>query len=210
MAELKIIDGGTETAPLDLFSYAALPREDEAVVREAAERIKLRLRRTAEDIIEIGKDLIAVKERLPHGQFLPWLREEFDMSEHTARRFMGVAREYGDKTRIVRDLEPTALYELAAPSTPQAVRDQVEELIVDGQKVTVADIRRMKQEAKAAKEGADALASRNAELAAKANAKAPASPPVDIEAIRAEAFAEAEQQFSARISELSEANVAGR
>lgn len=63
----------------------------------------------------IGRDLIAVKERLPHGQFLPWLEAEFGMSKITAQRFMGVAETYGDKSFTVKHLSPTALYELAAP-----------------------------------------------------------------------------------------------
>lgn len=48
------------------------------------------------------------------------------------------------KPHIVFDLNATALYELAAPSTPTEVRDRVESLLVDGQEVTVADIRKMK------------------------------------------------------------------
>lgn len=180
-------------AVVDLFSYAALSREDEAEVREAAERIKLRLRRTAEDIVEIGRDLLAVKERLSHGQFLPWIEAEFAMHQTTANKFMHVAEIYGEKVSQVLSLPATALYELAAPSTPQSVREQVEELIVDGQKVTAADVKRLKADAKAAQEGAEALAARNTELAAKAKAKAPKSgPAVDIEAIKAKAVAEVE------------------
>lgn len=50
---------------------------------------------------------------------------------------MQVADRYGSKPNIVFDLNATALYELATPSTPAEVRDTVEELLVDGQKVTV-------------------------------------------------------------------------
>lgn len=64
------------------------------------------------------------------------------MAERTARRFMEVATAYASKSATVADLTPTALYELAAPSTPQPIRDEVEALLVDGQKVTVADILR--------------------------------------------------------------------
>lgn len=87
-----------------------------------------------------NSDLIAVKESLPHGSFLPWIEAEFGMGEHTARRFMGVAREYGDKSRIVRDLDPTALYELAAPKTPLEVREEVERMIAAGEVVTRATV----------------------------------------------------------------------
>lgn len=145
MARLKVVGGAA-----DLFSYAALSREDEAEVRQVAERIKLRLRRTAEDIIEIGRDLTAMKEKLGHGQFLPWIEAEFDMSERYAQALMQIASVYGDKPAPGADLGFKALRELAAPSTPPEVRDQVEALVVDGQKVTAADVRRMKAEAQEA------------------------------------------------------------
>jgi hypothetical protein len=68
--------------------------------------------------VAIGKDLLDTKERLPHGSFLPWIEAEFGMSDMTAKRFMQVAKAYGEKPNIVFDLPPTALYELAAPKTP--------------------------------------------------------------------------------------------
>jgi hypothetical protein len=40
---------------------------------------------------------------------------------HAARRFMDVARVYVGKTAIVADLDPSALYELAAGEALQAV-----------------------------------------------------------------------------------------
>jgi hypothetical protein len=39
-------------------------------------------------------------------------------SPQTVQRFMNVAQVYGDKSSIVEHLTPSALYELAAPSTP--------------------------------------------------------------------------------------------
>ena len=100
--------------------------------REAAERIKLRLCRSAEDIIEIGRDLLSVKERIGHGNFLPWIEAEFGMSQPTASRFMNVARAYGDKVFTVNSLDPGALYELAAPKTPPEVREEIERMIEAG------------------------------------------------------------------------------
>jgi hypothetical protein len=45
-----------------------------------------------EDIIEVGNDLQAVKDALPHGQFLPWLKAEFGWSERSAQNFMSVKK----------------------------------------------------------------------------------------------------------------------
>jgi hypothetical protein len=53
--------------------------------------------------------------------FMPWIEAEFEMAERTARNFMNVAERYASKSATVADLAPTALYELAAPSTPEEV-----------------------------------------------------------------------------------------
>ena len=129
-----------------LFDYANLTPDAVTDVRAAAERIKVRMKRTTEDIVAIGLDLIAVKERLPHGAFLPWIDAEFGMGEQSARRFMQVGEVYG-KSNIMLDLPATALYELAAPSTPQDVRHRVEARAEAGEHVSVAEIQRLKREA---------------------------------------------------------------
>lgn len=57
------------------FDYSALPYDVALKAQLAANSIKLRLKRTVEDIIEIGRELTAVKAELPHGQFLPWIAD---------------------------------------------------------------------------------------------------------------------------------------
>lgn len=147
---------------LALFDYAGIPTEAATEVRAAAERIRVRMKRTAEDIIAIGTDLVTVKERLPHGAFLPWIEAEFGMSEDTARNFMRVAGRYG-KSGNIPDLTPSALYELAAPSTPEPVRQQIEAKAKAGENISVEEVRRLKREAaeaEKAKAEAEARASR--------------------------------------------------
>lgn len=69
----------------DLFSYAALSREDEAAAREDAALIKAHMKTAAESIIAVGLALKRQKDRLPHGMFLPWIAAEFEM--HSIRRY---------------------------------------------------------------------------------------------------------------------------
>jgi hypothetical protein len=57
------------------------------------------------------------------------------MHEQSARRFMQVAERYG-KSNTMLDLTPTALYELAAPSTPPEVQAEVERRIAAGEIVS--------------------------------------------------------------------------
>ena len=132
------------------FDYAVLPVESAIVARTAAERIRLRLKRTVEDIIEIGRELTEVKAELPHGQFLPWIEAEFEMSERTARDFMQAHERFGGKSAIIADFKPTILYALAAPSTPESVIDKAIKQAESGDKVTVADVKQWKEAAQVA------------------------------------------------------------
>jgi menaquinone-dependent protoporphyrinogen IX oxidase len=129
---------------LQLFDYSTLSPDLQVEVKTATERIKLRMKRTAEDIIEIGKDLIAIKEKLPHGSFLPWIGSEFGLTDKTAQNFMNVAERFGSKNEIISDFKPTLLYLLAAPSTPDEVVEQVIEKAENGETVTAKEVKELK------------------------------------------------------------------
>jgi Protein of unknown function (DUF3102) len=114
--------------PVELrYDYETIDVAHRATVRIAAVEIKSALRRTQEDLIRIGQRLLEVKEVLPHGQFQDWLKAEFALSDRMARRFMNVAEVYGGKTDTVSVLSGSALMLLAAPSTPRAAREAVEQ-----------------------------------------------------------------------------------
>ena len=55
---------------------------------------------TAQNIIEIGKRLIKVKENLQHGQFLNWLENKVEFSRYTANRFMKIATEFSNVSTV--------------------------------------------------------------------------------------------------------------
>ena len=103
-----------------LFDYAALDTETSTFVQQRTDEIKALMRRTAEDIIVIGRKLAEVKAHLGHGRFLDWLAAEFGWHRFTANRFMQVAEVFSDleMSQIVT-FAPSALYLLAAPSTPE-------------------------------------------------------------------------------------------
>ena len=58
-----------------------------------------------EAILTIGRCLIEAKGMLPHGEWLPWLTEQVELSERTAQKFMRIAREWSN---------PSALADLGA------------------------------------------------------------------------------------------------
>jgi hypothetical protein len=142
------------------FSYA-LPDEmtREFVSRKAHETRGL-LKRTAQNILAIGRNLQEVKERLPHGQFLVWLQAEFAMSERHARNFMHVATRFGTKPEIIADLSLTVIYALAAPSTSQAVIDQVESKQIPSTLEAIRAAKEAERQAREAEQQARAEAQR--------------------------------------------------
>jgi hypothetical protein len=122
------------------FNYDLFEAKVAEQARSSAERIRDKVKRTIEDIIEVGKDLLAIREALPHGQFGPWLAAEFGWTERTARNFMAVAEHFGPKTEIISDLtiQPTAAYLLAAPSAPDEAREAAIERAEAGEQITTA------------------------------------------------------------------------
>lgn len=67
---------------------------------------------TAQNIIEIGKRLIEVKENLEHGKYKQWLKEKVQFTERSAQRFMLIGREFSNTTSLSH-LGSTKLFLLA-------------------------------------------------------------------------------------------------
>jgi gas vesicle protein len=130
------------------FNYGLLETKLADKVRSAADRIRERVKKTFEDIIEVSNDLLAVKEALPHGQFLPWLKAEFGWSERSAQNFMSVAEQF--KSAKIADLpiQPSAAYLLAAPSVPDEAREKAVEKAEAGEEITFAAAREIVAEAR--------------------------------------------------------------
>lgn len=108
-------------------------------------------------IIKIGEKLSEARDLFRYdrseGGFTGWVERRLRMHERTAYRMIDVYERLGgslDNYPNIQDLSREALFQLAAPSTSQEVRDQVEQLLIDGHKVTAADVKRMKAELEAA------------------------------------------------------------
>jgi hypothetical protein len=132
------------------FNYDLLEAKVAELARSSADCIREKVKKTIEDIIEVGNDLVAVRYALPHGQFGPWLRAEFGWTERTARNFMAVAERFGPKTEIISDLliVPTAAYLLAAPSAPDEAREVAFERAEAGEQITTAVAKEILAEAR--------------------------------------------------------------
>jgi Protein of unknown function (DUF3102) len=150
------------------FDYQQLSPDARSCAREPAVMIRRHQTHVVENIVAIGEQLIRVKAALPHGTWMPWLRGEFGWSTRTAQRFISVAEWVKcDTVSHLGLFNAKALYMLAAPSTPEAVRRSAKDKAEAGQPVTHADVERMVAEAK------------SVEAAARRHAASPAHPQND-------------------------------
>ena len=132
-----------EILPL-AFDYGILPAEIRSEAMAAADEIKKRMRGA---IIEVGAALSRMKDRLPHGQFGTWLSAEFGFTERTAQNYMAAAA-LAAKYETVSYLRPKTLYRLAAPTTPEAVRQTLIGRFNAGEKVADHAVKELIDEAK--------------------------------------------------------------
>jgi hypothetical protein len=123
---------------VDTISEAGAESGNDAACREHAEAIRTLVKRAAADIVEIGRRLIAVKALLAHGEWLPWLKREFDWSEQTARNFMNVAEAFKIQNGVLDlPIDLGALYALARPSTPEPARQTALKQAASGERITL-------------------------------------------------------------------------
>jgi len=85
-----------------------------------------------------------VRSRLKHGQFETWLKAEFGWSRRTAYNFINVYETFAERANLAQiDIATSALYLLAAPSTPQNVRNEFMQRAKEGETVTHKSLRRV-------------------------------------------------------------------
>ncbi len=108
------------------FDNGSLSRESPVLAQHVAAIRGLQTRLIG-DVVEIGRRLCECKAILRHGEWQPWLKREFDLSERTARNFMSAYRFVVDKSANVADLqiEVSSLYLIAPPSVPEEVQAEV-------------------------------------------------------------------------------------
>jgi hypothetical protein len=78
------------------YTYDDLDPRIVTAAKAAATRIRSLIAGIAEETvrreIQIGRELLAIKARLGHGHFGPWLAAEFGWSDRQARQFMSAVR----------------------------------------------------------------------------------------------------------------------
>ncbi len=132
----KIIDPPSVSKSKSYFENKEEKQQRLAILAEDTRR---RLKRSSMDIYCIGVNLLEAQKITEHGEFLPWLRQEFGMGKTSAYEFIHVAKAFESKIPIIGNLingiTPTALYKLAAPSTSEAAIDEAIKILKAGEVV---------------------------------------------------------------------------
>lgn len=111
--------------------------------------------------LKIGERLCEAKELLDHGEFLPWLKDEFGWTDRTAQKLMAVYREFGDSqkslfgpginTKTYSDLPVSKLYLLI--SVPESEREE----FVKENDIAEISVREMEKQLKEKKKAEEEL-----------------------------------------------------
>lgn len=105
------------------YDYGQVEEQHRERVQMAAIDIRSRLKRTVEDMIEIGRQLNAVQELLldekgKSPQFYDWAQNEFGMSRGSVFEFVQIAIRFGEFHSKFEQILPSVVRRLALPSVP--------------------------------------------------------------------------------------------
>jgi hypothetical protein len=108
------------------FDYSVIDADLASNLRRQATRIKTRIGKATQDLIDIGRDLLAAKKHLvDHGDFTKWVEAEVGIARRTAQAYMAIAKLADDKGAAIALLPPTTVHRLASKSAPPEVVSEV-------------------------------------------------------------------------------------
>jgi hypothetical protein len=107
-----------------------------AELQEAAQRIKSLRRAATEHAVEIGRELLHVKDRLPHGAFAKWVETSCEFKIRAAQDLMKLAREAEANAQLVALMMPSTLRVYLSKKTPVEVRNTILKRLENGERVS--------------------------------------------------------------------------
>ena len=129
-----------------VFDYGDLPAE-KVMECEAAHQAACSIENQA--VILIGEQFAKVKENLKYlrngNGFVEWCEKRAGITLQTAHNYINTY-EQRESIKLFDAFGKTALFMLAAPSTPQEVRDKASAIAADGGDVSVKAIKQLKAE----------------------------------------------------------------
>lgn len=137
------------------FDYSDVSANLKQELFDDAEYIRRKQADAQHNVIEAGIRLLVVKEKLPHGAFLPWVESECGISERLVQDYISIAKEFGPNPHRCADLPTKAMKVLASPSMPGDAKQEIYDKLDSGEKVTTAEIEAEKRKALEANKRAD-------------------------------------------------------
>lgn len=157
----------------------------------------------ARNIVCIGLRLIEAKAMLSHGEWLPWLRENVQISESSAQSYMRVAREFPNP-QLVGDLGVRKTLQLLA--LPESEREEfmAEAHQVNGEEKAVIDMtsRELERAIKERNEAQKAAEQAKADTRAAQETKKSMEKSLNAANVLIDAANREKEQASGRIAEL--------
>lgn len=122
--------------PILHYDYSQVADEHRADVIARAKNIKRHERRTVESMLIIGRELMAVQDKLPHGHFLPWIEQEFGWQRSTAYNLINLAAKFPTVGNLPPGIGLSALYQLTA--APDSALAEAKARQANGESITKA------------------------------------------------------------------------
>ncbi|SHH25139.1 hypothetical protein SAMN05444169_6542 [Bradyrhizobium erythrophlei] len=145
------------------FDYNCLAPADAASLREHANKLRGLIAKSTADMIQVGRDLLAIKDRLEHGQFTVWVEHEIGIGIRTVQMYMQMSRLAEGKNETISLLPPSTVRMLAAKSTSPEIVEKVIARAGSGDILPESAVKEMISD--------DRQTKRNAKLEAKAAAR---------------------------------------
>jgi Protein of unknown function (DUF3102) len=123
-----------------------LEPDKERLLKEHVVEIHHLLKRTIQDIVELGRRYTECKKIVGHGHWLAWLKGEFGVDDD---RLVRIWMQVYEKSKLEkfsdlmkRDLPTTAFYLLSAPSVPESVLDEIANRAAEGERIFHEDVKK--------------------------------------------------------------------
>ena len=124
-----------------LFEYSQIGADLARELKVRAERIRGGLARHTIEIIRVGSELRAAKQKLPHGMFLAWVESEIGLSRRAAQLYMRAFEWVANKDERFARLPVSIIYLLAAQTTPHEIVNDFVRRVEMGHSVTYSTLR---------------------------------------------------------------------
>lgn len=111
-------------------------------LQDAAQKIKALRRAATEHAVEIGRELLRVKERMPHGAFVKWVEKACEFKIRTAQDLMKLARvaDSDPNAKLIALMVPSTLRVYLSKTTPPAVRTTILKRLQNGEQVSRSEL----------------------------------------------------------------------